>query len=214
LILGFNGFIGACLLKKKETFINIGIFLAVIVLAVVLYFRWDNLMAIFSASAESSPEDAAIEMAEATTTVEPEPEEMPKVLAEDFALLNLDGETVNLSDFRGKSVLINFWAIWCPPCRNELPLIQEYADLFEDELVVLAINTAEDRTNVFHFAQEFDYDLTFLLDTSGEVATKYRVRGLPTSYFIDADGFISGVYIGELSESLIATYLAEMGLSK
>ncbi|MFW5714681.1 MAG: TlpA family protein disulfide reductase, partial [Brevefilum sp.] len=101
---------------------------------------------------------------------------------------------------------------WCQPCRAELPLIQSFADRYEKELVVLAINMGEDRTNVEHFVNEFNYDLHFLLDQSTSVAKKFMVRGLPTTIFIDMEGQIQARHIGLLNEELISDYLEQIGV--
>jgi len=122
--------------------------------------------------------------------------------APDFQLNNLDGQSISLSDLRGKPVFINFWATWCPPCRSEMPYIQEiYEEWSGKGLVVLAINIGESPSQVEEFLESQDLSLPVLLDTRGKVTQKYNIQIygkyiLPTSFFIDKDGVIQTKIIG------------------
>ncbi len=112
-------------------------------------------------------------------------------LAPNFQLQNLDGQTVSLSNFRGKPVLVNFWATWCPPCRSEMPYIQEiYEEWTNKGLVVLTINIGESSSKVEEFMQSLNLSFTVLLDTKQDVAQRYNITGIPTTFFIDKDGII------------------------
>jgi len=130
-------------------------------------------------------------------------------LAPDFTLQTLDGETVTLSDLRGQAVLINLWATWCPPCRAEMPAIQKlYAEYKDQGFEVMAVNmTYQDiPTAVLPFTQEHALTFPVLLDETGDVASKYELRSLPSSFFINRDGFIQEVVIGgPMSEALLRT---------
>jgi len=118
-------------------------------------------------------------------------------LAPDFQLQNLDGQTVSLGNLRGKPVLINFWATWCPPCRSEMPYIQEIYDEWSDkELVVLAINIGESSSKAEGFMQSYNLSFTVLLDTKQAIAQKYNIQYIPTTFFIDKDGIIQDKVIG------------------
>ena len=117
--------------------------------------------------------------------------------APDFQLQDLDGQSVALSNLQGNPVLLNFWATWCPPCRSEMPYIQQVYDEWSDKgLVVLTINTGESSTTVKEFMQANGLSLPVLLDRGGEVAEKYNIRGIPTTFFIDKDGIIQVKIIG------------------
>jgi peroxiredoxin len=119
--------------------------------------------------------------------------------APDFQLMTPDGQQVALSDFRGQPVLLNFWAIRCAPCRSEMPLFQE---IFEDDkwiqkgLVILGVNLQESADDVRMFMAQNGLTFTVLLDTTGEVGTKYNVMGIPATLFIDKDGIIKSAVIG------------------
>jgi len=118
-------------------------------------------------------------------------------LAPDFQLQNLDGQTVSLGNLRGKSVLINFWATWCSPCRSEMPYIQEiYEEWVDKELVVLAINIGESSSKAEEFMQSYNLSFTVLLDTKQDIAQKYNIQYIPTTFFIDKDGIIQDKVIG------------------
>ena len=127
----------------------------------------------------------------------------------DFKLQNLDGQSISLSDLRGKPVLLNFWATWCLPCRIEMPYIQQvYEEWSGKGLVVLAVNIGESPSKVKRFLQTYNLSLPVLLDPKQSAARKYNVPPIPTSFFIDKDGTIQVKIIGTfLSKEAIEKYL-------
>lgn len=121
-------------------------------------------------------------------------------LAPDFELQNLDGQFVSLSGLRGKQVLVNFWATRCPPCRSEMPYLQEiYNEWSETELILLAINIGEGSTKVKEFMQSHNLSLPVLLDTNQGVALAYNIRYIPTTFLIDKRGIIQATKVGAFS---------------
>ena len=119
------------------------------------------------------------------------------VVAPDFTLKVLDGEEVALSDFRGKTVLLNFWATWCPPCRAEMPSMERmYGEFDRDELEILAVDLQESEKAVRNFIEDKEYTFPILLDTNGRVGSLYGARSIPTTYLIDEDGFAVGFIVG------------------
>jgi peroxiredoxin len=134
--------------------------------------------------------------------------------APDFQLPDLYGETLALSDVKGKKVVLNFWATWCPPCRVEMPDMQELSENYPDELVILAVNQinseARGTETVKSFVQDFGLTFPILIDEGGEVASMYRVRSLPTSYLIDSEGIIRHMMIGPMSYDWMRTMLNQM----
>ena len=101
----------------------------------------------------------------------------------------MDGETVSLSDYRGQPVVLNFWATWCTPCREEMPLLQETYKAHQDAgLVVLGVNVRETPEAVAGFLKEVGVDFPFLLDTDSAVVNRYLVNSLPMTFFIDREG--------------------------
>lgn len=120
-------------------------------------------------------------------------------LAPDFLLETLDGKVLRLSDLRGKPVIINFWATWCPPCRREIPDLIAVHNRYRDlGLVLLGVNLAESDGVVRPFTEEFGMDFPVLMDRSGGVAREYRVLGLPTTYFVDGNGVVRSLFLGRL----------------
>jgi peroxiredoxin len=120
-------------------------------------------------------------------------------IAPDFTIQGLDGPVVSLANLRGKSVVLNFWATWCGPCRQEMPFLQEVSQdtgWAERGLVVLAVNLGEAATEVRKFMDDNGFSFTVLLDTTHEVGTRYNTRYIPTTYFIDKDGIIQNIKIG------------------
>jgi len=118
-------------------------------------------------------------------------------LAPDFQLYNLEGQTVSLSDLRGKPMLINFWATRCPACVSEMPYIQAVYDEWSDKgLVVLAISIGESHSQVENFMESQGLSLPVLLDTKQDIAQKYNIQYIPTTFFIDKDSIIQDKIIG------------------
>ncbi len=139
-------------------------------------------------------------------------------LAPDFSLADPKGNRYSLAALRGRPVLINMWATWCPPCRAEMPAIEQYYRQYQQQgLIVLAVDaTNQDYPlDIVPFAQ--DYGLTFpvLLDETGDVGRKYQLRSLPSSFFINRDGSVAEVVIGgPMSGALLRTYIEEILQSK
>ena len=111
----------------------------------------------------------------------------------DFTLEDLNGNKVTLSQLKGKKVYLNFWATWCPPCKEEMPDIEKlYQETKDSDLVILAVSVDTDKKTVEDFIAKNKYNFPVLLDVKGEVSQLYQVSGIPTSYFIDTDGILNG----------------------
>jgi peroxiredoxin len=122
----------------------------------------------------------------------------PKEAAPDFTLRDLNGKQVSLKDFRGKGVVLNFWATWCGPCRSEMPYIQD-AHKDAKGYVILTVNLREDKKTIENFMQKGKYTFPVLLDSQGKVADLYQVRGIPTTYFIDKKGIVVESKVGAMT---------------
>jgi peroxiredoxin len=124
--------------------------------------------------------------------------------APSFTLTTLDGKTVTLEDYKGKKILLNFWATWCPPCKAEMPDMQQmYEEHKNEDFVVLAVNvtvTEKKAEDVSAFVEEYGLTFPILMDEKGKVAHQFEILSYPTSYFIDSDGVIRGKVIGALSK--------------
>ena len=134
--------------------------------------------------------------------------------APDFTLETLEGEQIALSDLRGKAVVVNLWASWCPPCRAEMPALQAaYEADHERGLEILAVNmTYQDREqDARNFVDDFGLTFTVPLDRDGAVARQYLMRALPSTFFVGPDGVIRKVVIGgPMSEATIRSTVSEM----
>jgi len=109
--------------------------------------------------------------------------------APDFALRDIEGNILRLSDLRGKVVIVNFWATWCPPCRAEMPSMQRAWETLEEEgIVLLGVNVGEDEDTIFLFTANYPVEFPLLLDQDSAVIGAWPVRGLPTTFVVDPQG--------------------------
>ena len=144
---------------------------------------------------------------------QPQRPTLPQVgaLAYDFALATLDGDEVTLSDLRGKAVMLNFWASWCGPCRIEIPhMIALYDEYRDSGFETLAVNVHESPAQVHGFAEQLGINFPILMDTNGQVAAAYFVRGIPMTFFLDGDGVIRFIHQGTLSEEALRDYIERL----
>ena len=116
--------------------------------------------------------------------------------APDFELVDVDGDKHRLSDYRGKPLIINFWATWCPPCREEMPSMNRAWHKVKDTVSMLAINVGEDEDTIFIFSADYPIDFPVLLDSSGAVIREWPVKGLPTTFVLDREGNIRYTAVG------------------
>ena len=112
-------------------------------------------------------------------------------MAADFTLNDIDDNVHRLSDYRGKVVIVNFWATWCPPCRFELPSMERLWQAVQNkDVVMLAINIGEDADTIFTFTTDYPVTFPLLMDLDSSVLQQYPVLGVPTSFVIDPTGRI------------------------
>ncbi len=132
--------------------------------------------------------------------------------APDFDLPSLNGENLKLSDLRGKAVLINFWTVWCGPCKEEMPLLESLSKKHSENLIVLAINEGDSATDAEKFLQEENLKIAVLLDENRKIGDEYKLGGYPTSIFIDEEGIIQAIYLGEMSQKELKRNLRLIGI--
>jgi cytochrome c biogenesis protein CcmG, thiol:disulfide interchange protein DsbE len=124
--------------------------------------------------------------------------------APDFRVIGLDGAPIQLSEFRGRPVLLTFWATWCPPCRAESPDMEAVYEQYQDTgLVIMAVDVGENPVTVRGYAQRAGLTFMIALDQKNEAAGIYRIAGPPTHYFIDAEGIIRDWQNGSMSKQTI-----------
>ena len=134
--------------------------------------------------------------------------------APDFVLPDTEGRTHRLEDYAGKVVVLNFWATWCPPCREEMPAMERLHQMVSDEpIAVVAINVGEDEDTIFRFTGDYPVSFPLLMDREGRIVEDYPVIGLPTTYILDPAGIIRHRAVGtrewdspELVEALRALH--------
>jgi len=118
----------------------------------------------------------------------------------DFALEDLDGKPVRLSDYGGQVVLVNFWATWCPPCAKEMPGLEDFYSKHRGKgFTVLAVNVGETKSEAAAFTEQYGLEFPILLDPTYELADGLMIDGYPTSVLVGRDGYIKKVHIGYLS---------------
>ncbi|WP_121612165.1 peroxiredoxin family protein [Mesobacillus foraminis] len=140
------------------------------------------------------------------------PEDLPEGLevknrAPDFTLQTLNGDEVKLSDYRGKKVLLNFWATWCPPCKAEMPYMQEMYDKYKKEgFEILAVNstvTEKSEKDVSEFVKKYELSFLIPMDEKNRVSSDYEILAYPTSFFIDANGVIRSKSVGGMTKEFL-----------
>ena len=153
-------------------------------------------------------------------TAEAEENKEEKTPAPDFTLVDQNGETHKLSDYKGKTVFLNFWATWCPPCRQEMPDIQALYETYgenKEDLIVLGVanpktddhpnNQDETQEKVAGILSENGYTYPVAMDTTGDVFSAYGISSFPTTFMIDKEGnvygYVSGAITADIMESIV-----------
>ncbi|MBT2655969.1 redoxin domain-containing protein [Bacillus sp. ISL-18] len=117
--------------------------------------------------------------------------------APDFELKTLTGDNVKLSDLKGKKVMLNFWATWCPPCKAEMPEMEQFSKQLNKDTVILAVNI-DPQLDVQGFVNENKITFPILLDAEDKVNEAYQILSIPTTYFINSKGIIQNKYTGSM----------------
>lgn len=166
-------------------------------------------------STAGTTETEAESQAEIEETTTAEPETLPAI---DFTLTDQYGNTHTLSDYKGKTVFLNFWATWCPPCRAEMPDIQKIYETYstegDDALIVLGVagpNQGREKSEdgIKQFLEDNGYTYPVLMDTTGEQFAAYGVYSLPTTFMIDKEGNVFGYASGQLNEDTMKSIIQQ-----
>lgn len=138
-------------------------------------------------------------------------EDIKKNTAPDFTVLDKDGNTVRLSDKFGKPIVINFWATWCPPCKQELPDFDKLSKEYGDRVVFMMVNLTDGYRDTVDGTKRFvsgkGYTFPVYFDTKDNAASAYNVSSIPQTTFIDAKGNIYTTRIGAMNEAMLRIYL-------
>lgn len=131
--------------------------------------------------------------------------------APDFSLTTFDGATISLAELRGKPVIINFWASWCPPCRDEAPLLERTWRAYKDRgLVFLGVNIQDRREDALSYMREFNITYPSGPDPNGEIAIDYGVSGLPVTFFVSREGQILRRWVGAIERNVLFDAIEEI----
>lgn len=131
--------------------------------------------------------------------------------APDFKLVDLEGNPVKLSDYRGKGVFLNFWGTYCEPCKEEMPAMNRQYEKYKSQGVeILAVNVDEQDVVVQKFAKQYDLRFPVVIDKGGEVMEAYKISPIPTTFLIDKDGVIVGQITASLDDKSIAEQMEKI----
>nr|WP_316047489.1 thiol-disulfide oxidoreductase ResA [Planococcus glaciei] len=131
--------------------------------------------------------------------------------APDFSLVDLEGNTHKLSDYKGQGVFLNFWGTWCKPCAKEMPAMDRQYEQFKDQGVqVLAVNIAQSEFEVQNFADQYKLSFPVVIDKTKSVMTAYNIIPLPTTVLVNPEGEIERVVTGEMTEQDIKGFMEEI----
>ena len=131
--------------------------------------------------------------------------------APDFILTTFKGTTISLQDLRGKPVVINFWASWCPPCRIEAPLIERTWRAYKDrDLIFLGVNIQDRKADALNYIREFAITYPNGPDPTGEISIDYGVSGLPVTFFVSRDGEVVRRWVGAIEKSVLIGSIEEI----
>lgn len=143
----------------------------------------------------------------------PDPPSTGVALA-DFEASTLSGTQVKLSSMRGGPVVLNFWATWCPPCRQEMPMFQEFSNRYKGKVTFIGVNYAENMVTVQKFVTSLKITFPIWLDKDGAISDLYYIQDYPYTFFIDSDGVLRSIHIGQLTEDLLVKYLGTVGVTQ
>jgi len=163
-----------------------------------------GVVVLFMGACQASPETGG-----APTDVPAAPESTEVAL--DFVATDLEGSDVHLSSLRGKVVLVNFWASWCPPCQDEMPLLQLYYETHaEDGFVLLGLNVSDQPDTIEAIIDEFELTFPVWRDPLGDIMLDMNVRGLPTSIVIDSSGHQVFAWLGPFDEASLDEHITPL----
>ncbi|QWU14674.1 Peroxiredoxin [Paenibacillus sophorae] len=131
--------------------------------------------------------------------------------APSFELLGLDGKTHKLDEYKGKPIVLNFWGSWCAPCVKEMPALQAQWEKWKAQgVVVVGINVGEDQMTIQNFVNGIGVNFPILMDPDRDAVRSYGISPLPTTFFINANGNIDTIHIGQLDLSTLDAQIGKL----
>jgi len=191
---------------KKSLYVLISLFVVVLLIIVTAYVLREPKGSVPSATGVEAPSEAGIPP-QKTQVVDKKSvrffEEMgitqldPVPIPVEVTLQDLNGKQVSLSDLQGKVLFLNFWATWCPPCREEMPAMQKLHNRLKDkDFLMVAIDLQEPASQVKKYLKEYQFTFMSLLDSKAEVGLLFGIRSIPTTLILDKQGMIIGAAVG------------------
>lgn len=171
----------------------------ILIICFIIYFKYSNSNEMYS---NNKYNNAAIENIDDNNNIDTNTNNITNSSTSeimDFSLKDINGNNINISDYKGKKVFVNFWATWCPPCNQEIPYINQISKENQDEIKVITVNLGEEKDTVQKYIKQKGYDMTVLLDSNGDVADTYMIYSIPTSYLLDTNGNIVDKHTGTMS---------------
>lgn len=142
------------------------------------------------------------------------PLEIKNVIRE-VSFVTTSGQTITIEDLRGKPVMINFWATWCPPCREEMPLIESVYEQNSSRLNMIGVSVDQSSQDVSRFIDKENITFPIVIDNDQmNLQRKFGVQGFPTTYFINSEGELIATHVGLLEPEMIGDYLKMVGLER
>jgi len=191
---------------KKSLYVLISLLVVVLLIIVTVYVLRGPKGSVPSATGVEAPSEAGIPP-QKTQVVDKKSvrffEEMgitqldPVPIPVEVTLQDLNGKQVSLSDLKGKVLFLNFWATWCPPCREEMPAMQKLHNRLKDkDFLMVAIDLQEPASQVKKYLKEYQFTFMSLLDSKGEMGLLFGIRSIPTTLILDKQGMIIGAAVG------------------
>ena len=196
----------------KKTLILLFSFLTILIGA---FFVYNNLSKDYQPHVEHISNNNSSDSSESNTTTMEETTATEEITpAADFTVYTKEGTAVNLSDFYGKPIVVNFWATWCGPCKMELPAFEKLYQKYKDEVTFLMVNLTDDADDTIEkvsaFVEENQYTFPVYHDVDMNAALTYYITSVPRTLFIDSNGNISYGYMGAMSEETLEMYIKEI----
>lgn len=132
------------------------------------------------------------------------------VTAPDFSVTDKDGNTVSLSDFFGKPIVVNFWATWCSPCKMEMPHFEDAYFAYGEDIHFLMVNVGDSRDDAYKFGEKNNYTFPIYHDSSYSASMAYSVSSIPATLFINKDGELVHTQIGTMNKMMLETHIANI----
>lgn len=191
-------------MKQNIKIIALAVILVILIaVAVILY---NNISKDYSPFEDAAPTSTSLgDTNEADNTVAKD-----IVTTTDFTVTDKDGKQVNLSDFFGKPIVVNFWATWCSPCTSEMPHFEEAYKSYGEEVTFLMVNVGDDYEDAYKYASGKGYTFPVLHDSSYSASYAYGVSSIPMTLFINADGELVNSRIGMLNKATLESNIAKI----